>query len=239
MVSFRSATPLADPKPGAVARRSFLQYAGAAAGLAAVGLAGCAKDAPDPVTVTGTTSTTAYAFGAGDGGLLNYAYVLEQLEAAFYAQVLLTPAADFTPSELAYFTQIGAHEAIHRDLLKTVISRDFAAQLLPALTFKFGTVDFTKRATVLAAAQQFEDLGVSAYNGAAHFFRNAAYLVLAGQISSVEARHAAAVRDLLANGTFGDTADADALDQANAPAAVLAAAQPFITNPLDGTSLGT
>ncbi len=239
MVSSRSAKLVAAPKPGAVARRSFLQYAGAAAGLAAVGLAGCTKDAPDPITVTGTTSTTAYAFGAGDGGLLNYAYALEQLEAAFYAQVLLTPATDFAATELAYFTQIAQHEAIHRDLLKAVINRDFAAQLLPVLTFSFGALDFTKRATVLAAAQQFEDLGVSAYNGAAHFFRNATYLGLAGQISSVEARHAAAVRDLLASGTFGDTADANALDQANPPAVVLAAAQPFIKNPLDGTALGT
>ena len=239
MISSRSARLLANPKPGAVARRSFLQFAGAAAGLAAVGLAGCSKDAPDPVTVTGTTGTTVYAFGAGDGGLLSYAYVLEQLEAAFYAQLLLTPAADFTAPELTYFAQIEAHEAIHRDLLKTVIGRDFPSLPLPALNFSFGTVDFTKRAAVLAAAQQFEDLGVSAYNGAAHFFRNAAYLVLAGQISSVEARHAAAVRDLLANGTFGDTADADALDQASPPAVVLAAVQSFITNPLDGTSLGT
>ena len=64
------------------------------------------------------------------------------------------------------------------------------------------------------------------------------YLLLAGQIVSVEARHAAYIRDLIQNGTFSDTADANGLDQANSVATVLTAAQAFITEKLDGSSVG-
>jgi hypothetical protein len=42
----------------------------------------------------------------------------------------------------------------------------------------------------------FEDLGVAAYNGAGKYLTSADYLTVAGKIVSVEARHAAAIRDM-------------------------------------------
>jgi len=48
-------------------------YAGATAGATALVLAGCSKSDSSP----GTTDV-----GSGDFGVLNYAYALEQLEAA-------------------------------------------------------------------------------------------------------------------------------------------------------------
>jgi len=98
------AQPLYTP----IKRRSFFMYAGATAGATALVLAGCSKDS-DPIVVNNNIS-----LGAGDVGVLNYAYALEQLEAAFYAQVVKTPAADFAAYELAYFTEVAQHEAIHR-----------------------------------------------------------------------------------------------------------------------------
>ena len=50
--------------------------------------------------------------------------------------------------------------------------------------------------TILKNAEMFEDLGVSAYNGAGKYLTSATNLTLAGKIVSVEARHAAAIRDI-------------------------------------------
>ena len=49
-----------------------------------------------------------------------------------------------------------------------------------------------------AQQKAFEDLGVSAYNGAGKLIENADYLLLVGKIVSVEARHASMVRRLRA-----------------------------------------
>ncbi|MDO7850152.1 ferritin-like domain-containing protein [Hymenobacter convexus] len=218
-----------------IKRRSFFQYAGATAGATALVLAGCSKD-NDPTT---TTTAGTVSLGTGDVGVLNYAYALEQLEAAFYAQVVKTPAADFLTGELAYFTQIAAHEAIHRDFLKAAIT-SAGGSLLPTLTPIFTTINFSSRASVLNAAKTFEDLGVAAYNGAGILLKSQAYLTIAGQIVSVEARHAAYVRDLLAPGSFADDnqVDATGLDKQLTPTDVIAAAQPFITEKLDASTVG-
>ena len=234
------AQPLYTP----IKRRSFFMYAGATAGATALVLAGCKKD-DDTTPVNNGIS-----LGAGDVGVLNYAYALEQLEAAFYAQVkAVTPVGGvgLTQFEKDYFNEVAAHEAIHRDFFKAAITRDAgASKLLQNLTPDFSGIDFTQRVTaagsgklgVLNASMAIEDLGVAAYNGAGKLIKTAAYLVIAGQIVSVEARHAAFVRDLIQNGTFSDTADANALDQAMTPAQVLPEAQKFIKEKLDGSTVG-
>ncbi|HEV7379951.1 MAG TPA: ferritin-like domain-containing protein, partial [Dyadobacter sp.] len=71
-------------KPSKVDRRSFLMSAGIAASVGAAMVA-CSKD-HEPVPGVGGSVD----LGSGDVGVLNYAYALEQLEAAFYIQVLTT-----------------------------------------------------------------------------------------------------------------------------------------------------
>ena len=224
------AQPLYTP----IKRRSFFMYAGATAGATALVLAGCSKDS-DPIATNNGIS-----LGAGDVGVLNYAYALEQLEAAFYAQVVKTPAADFQAGELAYFTEVAAHELIHRNFFKAAINRDAPGKLLQDLTPNFTTIDFTKRASVLGTAQAFEDLGVAAYNGAGKLIKTPAYLVIAGQIVSVEARHAAYVRERVAINTFSSSPqiDANGLDKAMAPMDVIAVAQAFVMEKLDASTVG-
>ncbi len=226
------AQPLYTP----IKRRSFFMYAGATAGATALVLAGCKKD--DEVV---PTPSNGISLGAGDVGVLNYAYALEQLEAAFYAQVKAsTPVggAGLSQVEKDYFNEVAAHEALHRDFFKAAINRDAPGKLLQNLTPDFSSINFTDRTSVLGSAKAFEDLGVAAYNGAGKLIRTAAYLVIAGQIVSVEARHAAYVRDLIQNGTFSDTADANGLDQAMTPAMVLPIAQTFVKEKLDGSQVG-
>lgn len=219
-----------------IKRRSFFMYAGATAGATALVLAGCSKDSTTP-------TPGAISLGSGDVGVLNYAYALEQLEAAFYAQVVKTPASDFQAGELAYFTEVANHEAIHRDFLKAAINRDAPGKLLQNLTPNFSTVDFTKRASVLGTAKTFEDLGVAAYNGAGKLIKKAAYLVIAGQIVSVEGRHASYIRDLLdtTGKAFAGDDQVDpvtGLDKAMMPVDVIAAAQGFIMEKLDASAVG-
>ena len=165
-------------------------------------LAGCSKDD----TTSNGPSSGLIDVGTGDTGILNYAYALEQLEAAFYTQVLAGAYyAGASAAEKAVFADLQAHEVIHRDFFKMAIT---TGRITDALMPDFSGIDFSQRTTtsgkmgVLQAAMAFEDLGVSAYNGAGRFITNATYLTLAGKIVSVEARHAAVIRELLTTNTF-------------------------------------
>ena len=161
-----------------------------------------------------------------DVGILNYAYALEQLEAGFYSAVVNAPVmGQLSAAEQEVMTDLRNHEVLHREFLKTALG----SNAIGALQANFSGL-LTDRATVLAAARQFEDLGVAAYNGAGKYLRDANFLLLAGKIVSVEARHAAAIRDILdptgkafADNTFETILDANAVERALEPSAVLAA----------------
>ncbi|RZK96725.1 MAG: ferritin-like domain-containing protein, partial [Hymenobacter sp.] len=182
-----------------IKRRSFFMYAGATAGATALVLAGCKdnnNDSPSLIDV-----------GSGDGGILNYAYALEQLEAAFYAQVKSTTGgyyASASTAEKQIFDDLALHEAIHRDFLKAALIANGITPLKD-LTPNFTSITFTSRVGVLSAAQTFEDTGVAAYNGAGRFLTSNANLALAGKIVSVEARHSALIRDLSSYNSFVDS----------------------------------
>jgi len=178
-----------------IKRRSFFMYAGATAGATALVLAGCSKSDSSPGMVS---------VGSGDAGVLNYAYALEQLEAAFYTQVrtgTYYTGSTITAAEKSIFDDLYYHEVIHRDFFRAAITAAGATPI-KSLTPNFGTVDFNSRTSVLATAKAFEDLGVAAYNGAGQYIQSATYLYIAGKIVSVEARHAAIIRDLVSEGTF-------------------------------------
>lgn len=211
-------------------RRSFLQWSGITIAVAAVG---CSDDNSN----LGPNPAGAVDLGSGDTGVLNYAYALEQLEAAFYTQVVAGFYAGASPGEQTILTDIKNHEVIHRDFLKAALGSAAIADL----AVDFTSITFTDRSSVLGAAKAFEDLGVSAYNGAGKLLTNPDYLVLAGKIVSVEARHAAAIRDLLQANSFAgsDVVNANGLDQAKAPSEVLAAADVYITTTVTANNLPT
>jgi len=183
-------------------RRSFLQYAGASAAGIALVAAGCKKDRGVENVMTGATLDF-----KNEIGVLNYAYALEQLEAAFYVKVASAPPSSFTTAQKAYFQDIQFHEIAHREFFKNVLS----TAAIGSLEVDFSSIDFTNATSVLGAAQAFEDLGVAAYNGAGVRITTDAYLVAAGKIVSVEARHAAYIRDLVNNGNFANLTELTAL----------------------------
>ncbi|WP_437918162.1 ferritin-like domain-containing protein [Sphingobacterium sp. LRF_L2] len=214
-------------------RRDFLKVAGASAfGIATLGMIGC-KDDDGPSDMGGE----GYYFGSGDIAILNYAYALEQLEAAFYIQVASTPYSGMTAWEKILLTDVRDHEIAHREFFKTALGVNAIANL----EFNFSSINFSSRESVLTTAKTFEDLGVSAYNGAGWLIKAEAYLLLAGKIVSVEARHAALVRDLIDNGTFAnqEVIDDNGLDLAKSPTIVLEAASPFIKSKLNVRDLPT
>src|SRR5699024_1015160 len=157
------------------------------------GLYGCDDDGP-----TSPPMEDAVNLGTGNVAILNYAYALEQLEAAFYVKVMDNRFSGMTDEEINILGDLSDHEVVHRDFFQVALG-DSA---IPGLTPNFGSIDFSSRSEVLGTAKTFEDLGVSAYNGQGRFIDTSSdagltYLLLAGKIVSVEARHASAIRDLI------------------------------------------
>jgi hypothetical protein len=155
-------------------------------------------------------------------GVLEFAYLLENLEAEFYKAVLgesATAAQNtaFGPVRaqlgtsaplMASLRQIRKHEVAHVAFLKTAIT---ALGGTPA-TYTGAEFDFTggngtgtgpfsaaksDPVYLLALAQIFEDTGVRAYKGQLDkLISDKTTLTAALKIHSVEARHAARIREL-------------------------------------------
>lgn len=211
-------------------RRTFLKLSGGAmAALAIAGTNALAENKLFSIPVAPQDGTV--DLGSGDTGILNYAYALEQLEAAYYTQVMSAPYAGMTAEERQILTDLHDHEIVHREFFKVALG----ANAIPALVPDFGKVNFNSRASVLKTAQIFEDLGVSAYNGAGQLLTDPQNLLLAGKIVSVEARHAAAIRDLLK--PRSDSFAPKPLDVERSPGTVLKLAGLFIRTKISGDNL--
>ena len=220
-----------------IKRRSFFMYAGATAGATALVLAGCSKSDSTPGMVN---------VGSGDVGVFNYSYALEQLEAGFYTALrtgtyytnLMAGSAEKLILDDLYY-----HEVIHRDFFKAAITAAGATPIM-ALTPDFSAINFNDRTSVLSTAKAFEDLGVAAYNGAGKFITDPGYLLIAGKIVSVEARHAAIIRDLVSEGTFvgSDIIDiaGNSLEMSKLPSVVAPTANMYLAqgSKLDVSGLG-
>ena len=162
-----------------------------------------------PAAVFTAMPKMAFAQDTGSAvSILNFAYVLEQLEYYFYLDG--NNASGLIPSEeRPIFQQILKHEDAHRNFLREVIVSLGGGpfDLTPA-NFDFtaggALADvFTNYETFLTLSQAFEDTGVRAYKGQATNIQalgdNATVnkvLTSALSIHGVEARHASVVRRL-------------------------------------------
>jgi hypothetical protein len=242
--------PLITIQKTANSRREFLKIGGLVVAGSSLLLYSCNDDDDDNSIVP---PGEVFDLGSGDLGILNYAYALEQLEAAFYTQVLSGSywiGADANEKQI--LEDLYNHEVIHREFFKVAITAAAASanQVLPTLEFNFSSVNFGDRASVLGTAKVLEDTGVAAYNGAGKLLADTNYLLLAGKIVSVEARHASAIRDLI-NPNSADFAGDDILvdlggtgkayDKATPPATILAAvgATGFVTTEFTANNLPT
>ena len=138
-------------------RRKFLGVMGA--GSALVVAASCKK------TQTGNNNNGGVDLGSGDVGILNYAYALEQLEAAFYIQVVASPYSQMSDIEKAYLTDIRDHEIAHREFFKAALG----SKAIQALEVNFSAIDFTSRTSVLALRKLLKTSAYRLTTGLANF----------------------------------------------------------------------
>jgi hypothetical protein len=124
-----------------------------------------------------------------DVDILNYALVLEYLQASFYTEAEQNGALTGETARAARL--IGGVERGHVKAVRNVLGA--AAVRRPVFDFK-GTTE--QQDDFLRTAVAFEDLSVAAYKDQAPRIRSKAVLAAAVGIHSVEARHAAWMRAL-------------------------------------------
>jgi hypothetical protein len=206
----------------ALSRRSFL--AGATATAAAGALAGCSSP-NEQIGTTPTPTPNPSAPTYADADYLNFALNLEYLEAEFYLRAVTgnglgsadtgnstsktiggAQVSGLTMLQSQYLYEIAQNELDHVRFLRAALGT--AAVSAPAidLTNSFNALaqsaalgstfnPFSNYNNFLIGAFIFEDVGVTAYHGAAPLLTNkAAYLAPAAEIHAVEAYHAASVR---------------------------------------------
>ncbi len=226
----------------APSRRAFLQQVtgtGLAVVAGAVLLPGISQ-AAGPLDYISVANQPSGGTGGGTGAngdldILNFALLLERLEAAFYNQNVtkpfLTGAAGSAVAALkSMVDEIRDHENAHVALLTGALGANAAAA--PS----FQGLDTTTLQQFVTMAQTFEDVGVSAYLGQAPLIQSKDILAVAGGIMDIEARHAGGIRayrKVAGPADGGDptitlTEDREAVNRARSRAEVTALVRPFI-----------
>ncbi|GAB4024841.1 ferritin-like domain-containing protein [Spirosoma koreense] len=188
------------PAIPSVERRMFLRQAGLVSAATAAFLASCTRESlVDPKAGQGAgrlgygiTPDGAIDVGEGDIGISNLAYALDQLETAFYATAL-EKGSGLSAEDRKVLAELHDHEVAHREFFKAFLG-GFA---IPMLDFDFSTIDFSNRFSIFDAAQQFENVGVAAFNGTGPLIHDVEVLKVAGKMVSIEARHATLARHMI------------------------------------------
>jgi Ferritin-like domain len=216
-----------------LSRRTFFQGASVAAGALIVGC-GSSSSSGSPTPSAPTTSTLT------DADYLNYALNLEYLEAEFYLRAAtgngLGPADSgnatskttggtelpgLTMVQSQYIYEIAQNELDHVRFLRSALASAAVAAPDIDLTNSFNALasaaglgssfnPFSSYSNFLIGAFIFEDVGVTAYHGAAKLLTNKTNLIAATEIHAVEAYHAASIRSqiVLAGSSLIATANA-------------------------------
>ncbi len=201
-------------------RRAFVQklgMAGVAAGV--VSAITPSKLQADPTSPT-------------DADILNFALNLEFLEAEFYTVATTglsvsdfgiidygtgTTGGTTTGGAQVTFTdnytqqvalELAANEREHVALLQTALAGMGGSIAKPAINLNALSFGFGSQADFLTLARIFEDIGVSAYGGAAGLISDKGILGTAARILGIEAEHAGAIRLLIAQQGISTTATA-------------------------------
>ena len=124
-----------------------------------------------------------------DVSILNFALALEYLQASFYTEAERVGSLHGALAEQARV--VGSHERAHIKALQAQLGR----KAIKSPHFNFhGTTD--SAGSFRATAVAFEDLAVGAYKQQLPLITSDRYLAAAVSIHSVEARHAAWIRQL-------------------------------------------
>ena len=237
-----------------LSRRKFLAGAGMTAAVAAT--AGCGGSSHTKTTNPPPTTNT-----ITDADILNFALNLEYLEAEFYLRAatgsgLSTTdagssagdvtggmAVSFKTSAIQQYAQeIANHEQAHVQFLRKALGSAAVSRPAIDLTNSFNAAamaagigstfnPFADENSFLVGAFVFEDVGVTAYHGAAGLLSDKNNLAAAAGILATEAYHAGTIRTLITQ--LGDPY----LGFANKISALRAAAGGGAETMLDGTHI--
>ena len=200
-----------------VSRRNFVKTAAAAtAALTAAGIGGFglatrnaeAQDAP----------YTTYQ-GLGDAAIVQFAYLLEQLEGIFYQTG--ADAGIFEGAALEQIATIRDHEFAHAEALAATLGQLGAeVPAVPEFTYPDGV--FEDPTAFLELAATFEPVGIGAYQGAAPALESKDILAAAVSIHNAEGQHRVAINILLGvdppnDRAFGEALPITAVQEAVAP----------------------
>ncbi|KAL7795364.1 ferritin-like domain-containing protein [Trichoderma ceciliae] len=179
-------------------------------------------------------NAAAQALGLNDFDILQFALTLENLEESFYREGFSKfPASDFaalglSQQQIQDLRQIGFTESQHVIVLQSSLAQN-GIQPVQACTYDFG---FTDAAGMVQTAAILENVGISAYLGAAPLLASPAILGVAGSILTIEARHQSSIR------VFGSQqAVPQGFDAPLGPKAVFSLAAPFIQSCPTGSKL--
>ncbi|WP_263373250.1 ferritin-like domain-containing protein [Granulicella aggregans] len=230
-------TKLTNLVDKALSRRNFLVGSGTVAAAAVLVGCGDSTSTTTPVTPPATTLT--------DADYLNFALNLEYLEAEFYLRAAtgnglsstdagsgagtVTGGAQvqFATSAYAnYANMIAQDELNHVRLLRAALGSSAVARPNIDLTAGFNAVAsaagigstfnaFADENSFLVGAFAFEDVGVTAYTGAAALLTSVANLSAAAGIQAVEAYHAGIIRTIIAGAASVSGASQTYLTAAN------------------------
>ena len=224
---------LLDNGDGSSSRREFIgKTAAAGAGAFAIGTAATGSASAAGYSSNDTSSSNSMA-NMSDVDILNYALTLEQLEATFYTQGQKKfSECQFENSKAAkrlgkslqfssynYFDMIRDHEQTHVKTLTKVI-KQLGGTPVSGLQFEFPYKTVNE---YIMLAGTFENLGVSAYDGALALLDNPDLQTAGATIATVEARHASYINLLNCKVPFPMP-----FDQPKTMDQVLAAAGQFI-----------
>ncbi|KAI0138830.1 ferritin-like domain-containing protein [Pestalotiopsis sp. NC0098] len=174
------------------------------------------------------------ALGLTDVDVLQFALTLEWLETTFYQQGFAKfpddqfAALGLNTQQITDLKNIGQTEQAHVQFLQSAIAQAGVQPVQPC-TYNFG---FTDAKSMVATASVLENVGVSAYLGAAPILSDAKILASAGSILTVESRHQTFIR-----AAGGTTAVPQPFDTPLGPKAVFSLAAPFIASCPAGSNL--
>lgn len=165
------------------------------------------------------------ALGLQDVDILQFALTLEWLEGTFYQQGFQKfPDSDFAalglnPAQIADLKSVGKTELQHVEALQSAIAQAGVKPVQPC-EYNFGLTDAK---SMVATAAVLENVGVSAYLGAAPILSDPKILSTAGSILTIESRHQTFIR-----AASGSAAIPQPFDTPLGPKAVFSLAAPFI-----------
>jgi len=172
-------------------RKRFLRSLGGASavGVLATLLSACGDEDQGPAA---GGEAVAEGAAARDRAIVNYALTLEFLEADLYDAAVESDL--LSGRALEYAREFGATEREHASVLTTVASQLGGAVDAPTTDFSRALSDPD---TLLSVIADIENVGAAAYLGQAPRIQSRQILASALAIHTVEARHAAALNELI------------------------------------------